>query len=335
VYLLVELYVVILNVVFVTARVEEPPVSIPRSVLFIVLNAFQVTLTFALFYRTAFRLDPGQAIAKSFQVFGTVGLPNGSDKGSYLVAFQIALNFVLLAIFLTSIIGQAQLLKKRGGPTRRNRQRIDQATRGQQTRKLMTLWTGIVALFTALLFFATVMNAYFLYTTEIATSRAWLAPVQAEIDRRLSPNGQLNFSIQYGNTGKEPALGFVAQEDIGFIAAPNPTQNLYAVFPQTTLKNVCARTHAVDGAGTIYPSGLHDYTYFVYAAATPAELPDISKIVKGAKAIFIHGCFAYKTFGIERKSEYCFLRLPKIDPETKEMTFKFVRCPYGNDIHEP
>jgi len=39
------------------------------------------------------------------------------------------------------------------------------------------------------------------------------------------------------------------------------------------------------------------------------------------------GCFAYKTFGIERKSEYCFLALPKFNVKTKHTVFDFVGCP--------
>jgi hypothetical protein len=170
--------------------------------------------------------------------------------------------------------------------------------------------------------------------TLVTSTRAWLAPAQAEMESKSIPTGKLDFSIQYGNVGKEPALGFVAQEDIDFVVAPNSTQSLYAIFPKSTLKDVCARTHAVDGAGTIYPSGLRDYTYFVYATAASSQLPIISDVVNGTKSVFIHGCFAYKTFGVESKSEYCFLRLPKVDPDTKAITFRFVRCPYGNDTHE-
>ena len=67
-------------------------------------------VTFALYYRIVLSLDPGAAVASSFQVFGTVGHPvNDSGHGSYyyLVALQIALDFVFIAILLASFVGQA------------------------------------------------------------------------------------------------------------------------------------------------------------------------------------------------------------------------------------
>jgi hypothetical protein len=91
-YLLTEMYLALLNVVFVRTLPDQRPISIPRSLLLLILNAFQIIATFALYYRIVLSLDPGAAIASSFQVFGTVGHPvNDSGHGSYLVALQIAL----------------------------------------------------------------------------------------------------------------------------------------------------------------------------------------------------------------------------------------------------
>jgi hypothetical protein len=107
-YLLAEMYLALLNVVFVRTLPNERPISIPRSLLLLILNAFQIIVTFALYYRIVLSLDPGAAIASSFQVFGTVGHPaRDSGHGSYLVALQIALDFVFIAILLASFVGQA------------------------------------------------------------------------------------------------------------------------------------------------------------------------------------------------------------------------------------
>jgi hypothetical protein len=171
--------------------------------------------------------------------------------------------------------------------------------------------------------------------TMVATTRAWLTPSHAEIDSDQLRTGQVRFSIKYGNVGREPATGFVAQEEFDFVPAPRADQTLYATFPQSTIKNICARTLIAEGAGVIYPSGISDYTYTVVAIADANQLTKIPKVLDGSLAIFIHGCFAYKTFNVERKSEYCFLRLPTLDADTKQLNFRFVRCPYGNDIHEP
>jgi hypothetical protein len=85
-----------------------PARCLATALLLLILNAFQIIATFALYYRIVLSLDPGAAIASSFQVFGTVGHPvNDSGHGSYLVALQIALDFVFIAILLASFVGQA------------------------------------------------------------------------------------------------------------------------------------------------------------------------------------------------------------------------------------
>lgn len=159
-----------------------------------------------------------------------------------------------------------------------------------------------------------------LYQTMVATTRAWITPFHAELDNDLISSGTFKFSIRYGNVGKEPALDFVAQQEIGSVVSPH-NQSLYEVFPPETITDICALTHAAEGAGVIYPSGLQDYTYTV--TETSDEFRQISSAVASAtRAAFIHGCFAYTTFGVERKSEYCFLRLPRNDlPQAAYLRF--------------
>jgi hypothetical protein len=108
-YLLAELYVAILNIVLIgTATPDERPLSIPRSLILAILNVLQITLTFALYYRATLNLDPGPAIAGSFQVFGTVGtpIPPETKDGSYVVALQLALDFVFIVLFLGALVSQ-------------------------------------------------------------------------------------------------------------------------------------------------------------------------------------------------------------------------------------
>ena len=172
-----------------------------------------------------------------------------------------------------------------------------------------------------------------LYQTMVATTRAWVTPFRAQVDSDLIPNGTFKFSIKYGNVGKEPALSFVAQQEIGSAPSTNQ-QSLYEVFPSETITDICAKTHASEGAGVIYPSGLQDYTYTV--SETSDKTRQIAPgVANGTKAPFIHGCFAYTTFGVERKSEYCFLGLPRSDPLPRKLAYDFVRCPFGNSIIEP
>jgi hypothetical protein len=165
----------------------------------------------------------------------------------------------------------------------------------------------------------------------IATSRAWLAPRVATFAKELSLHQPWSITVAYGNVGKEPGLGFVAQEDFGSVGVPKPSESWYSVFPKTTLKDVCARTTASDEGLTIYPSGPIDHRYGVSGNLDAFDITQ--DILDGTKVMFIHGCFAYRTVGTPHKSEYCFLLVPLGDSKNKTQTFSSVSCIYGNNAN--
>lgn len=178
---------------------------------------------------------------------------------------------------------------------------------------------------------ATLILAYIAWNTDktlhdtlVAANRAWLAPIEARMLGQPTLGVPLTYDIIYGNVGKEPALGFVAQEDVGIIDVPPPLTTLYSVFPKTLLRDICSRTKEADDSPARYPSALRDYIYRV----STEQIRITQEILDGSKAIYVNGCFAYKTFGRERKSEYCFIFLPA--SASGERTFRSVSCPYGN-----
>jgi hypothetical protein len=125
----------------------------------------------------------------------------------------------------------------------------------------------------------------------ILANRAWLTPVGLALDEELQTGGPLNYTVTFGNVGKEPAIDFVAQEDWGIVDNPRG-DSLYKIFPRSTLKDVCRRTGASASGGIQYPSGLRDYKYRVSTTA----LEITRDVERGAKVVFINGCFAYRTF---------------------------------------
>ena len=73
----------------------------------------------------------------------------------------------------------------------------------------------------------------------------------------------------------------------------------------------------------MYPSGPMDYDF----GSSTDELPITSDIMSGKEILYIEGCFAYKTFEREHKSQYCFMLVPKgSDPKQ----WKFADCIRGN-----
>jgi hypothetical protein len=164
----------------------------------------------------------------------------------------------------------------------------------------------------------------------IASSRAWLAPRNAFFIKELGLNQPWSITVIYGNVGKEPALGFAAQEDFGSVEIPKLNESWFSVFPKSTLGDVCGRFNASDGGLTIYPSGPTDHSYSVSGDRSTFDVT--TEILQGTRVMFMHGCFAYKTVGPPpHKSECCFLFIPDIDPKTGQKTYRSISCMYGNN----
>lgn len=76
------------------------PYSVYRSILLFIFNASEVILTFAICYRW---FDVSDPIKRSLLVFGTAGYP---EQAIGPAAFQIGVDFLLVAIFLSTIIAR-------------------------------------------------------------------------------------------------------------------------------------------------------------------------------------------------------------------------------------
>jgi len=75
-----------------------------------------------------------------------------------------------------------------------------------------------------------------LHDTLVAANRAWVTPAAAFLVDAPTVGKTVRYRVQYGNSGKEPATGFVAQEDAGIIDAPTPQDTLYTILPKTNSK---------------------------------------------------------------------------------------------------
>ena len=100
-YLLATNIIILLNVLFLK-KLLGPPASDERSLLLFFLNVIQVVLTFAIFYRCKLSISVGKALFKTLLVFGTIGSVDGAET---IVGFQIATDFLLLAVFLAFFVG--------------------------------------------------------------------------------------------------------------------------------------------------------------------------------------------------------------------------------------
>lgn len=115
-YFLCGILINLFSIVFVGKLDVYPPTpSIERSLLLFGINVIQVITIFAIFYRTQFCQSPLIAIINSTLVFGTLGHPLGNNFiGGYIVATQIIVDFVLLAVFLSAFVGSLNAFKRKG-----------------------------------------------------------------------------------------------------------------------------------------------------------------------------------------------------------------------------
>ena len=87
--------------------VAASPKSVERSLLLFIFNVAELLIAFAIFYRGWFGLRVLEAIKNAILVFGTIGFRKDEivDTSS-IVSVQIVLDFLLLAVFLATLIGR-------------------------------------------------------------------------------------------------------------------------------------------------------------------------------------------------------------------------------------
>jgi hypothetical protein len=100
-YLLAEMYLSLLNIVFVGTLKQDRKISVGRSLLLLMFNAAQLVLSFAVFYKVFFHKGVRDAVYTSVKVFSTLGAP---EHARTLVTLQVALGFIFLTVLLAKFL---------------------------------------------------------------------------------------------------------------------------------------------------------------------------------------------------------------------------------------
>jgi len=107
IYFLGSIIVHLLNVVLVDHKVFGGVSSPERSLILFILNVAQVVLIFAIFYRLELSEELEgwrNALVDALLVLGTVAVPFPL-KARSIAAVQVAIDFMLLAVFLAHFVG--------------------------------------------------------------------------------------------------------------------------------------------------------------------------------------------------------------------------------------
>lgn len=135
------------------------------------------------------------------------------------------------------------------------------------------------------------------------SERAWVGPRDAKFAGSLSANNAAEISIEYQNTGREPALSFIYDTRI-VVGTPQDFDN--GKLGREIAADV-VRCRALDDreniGSMVFPTtGFSSYTLNV---AVAKEFID-DAVLKGDKILFLQGCFVYLTFETPRHTAFCY-----------------------------
>jgi hypothetical protein len=133
----------------------------------------------------------------------------------------------------------------------------------------------------------------------VAAQRAWVGPQNASFAAEPKVGNDIDATIQYLNTGREPATGFSYALDPFAVAEQSPQFGARV----TPFMTKCFQTKEITPGQVVYAStGFSSYSLNSKIAK---ELVD-ADVVSGKKSIVIQGCFIYFTEQAVRHSFFCY-----------------------------
>jgi hypothetical protein len=148
-------------------------------------------------------------------------------------------------------------------------------------------------------------------TTSLA-QRAWVGPVDANLTGGLTVGQGVKIDIQYGNTGREPGVQFVAIGTFKVFPLAEWNNGAAAASIAQTGKDCMASRMTVEAPTQVaFPSaGFASYHMHVDSASegTPAgeRITASDTLVKGDEIIAFRGCFTYHSIFQLHHTAFCF-----------------------------
>jgi hypothetical protein len=145
----------------------------------------------------------------------------------------------------------------------------------------------------------------------IAAGRAWVGPRAAKITSAIEIGKPIELSIEYANTGREPALDFAYSTD--YFISSDAEEQRGTTFAKTTLamQNCRAKDDLKQGQ-VVFPST----GFSAYNLSLTIDKAMDQETIDGQKTLLVQGCFLYRTFNVVRHSYFCyFYRAQKTKPD--------------------
>jgi len=146
----------------------------------------------------------------------------------------------------------------------------------------------------------------------VASERAWLGPRNAKSTGAPTIDKDLPIVVEYGNTGREPAIDEISDTDV-FTATQEDDNAGKVVRRVEDFIGKCKMTWKPGEAFVVYPNiGISAANYNLTRIVDKSLVDE--DVVSGVKTIFLSGCFVYKTTETIHRSWFCyFYRAGKTD----------------------
>lgn len=160
--------------------------------------------------------------------------------------------------------------------------------------------------------------------SQIATEeadRAWLAPMDEEMDVTPKVGEDWSVTVHIRNVGKEPALNFKYALDIR-TPSGNPDQ-LESGKIQLPTNDTCARVSPSQDGTVMYTE--HEYSQYRLILMGKQ---DQNAVLSKTTTLVSVGCLGYRTFEKSRVAAFCFYLRPPDPPQHAD--WHWCLCPKGN-----
>jgi hypothetical protein len=136
----------------------------------------------------------------------------------------------------------------------------------------------------------------------IASERAWVGPRNAKIDGAIEIGKSVDISIEYANTGHEPAQNFFSSVE-GFMETDQDEKSGSSLKKMMTFFESCQKSRNNIVGQVVFPtSGFSAYN--LGAKLNPENVTQ--EFIDGKTTLIVQGCFLYESFSAFRHTYFCY-----------------------------
>jgi hypothetical protein len=136
----------------------------------------------------------------------------------------------------------------------------------------------------------------------VLAQRAWVGPTIAKVVGTPEIGKPLKISIQYANSGREPALNFIYAADVLAATAADEANGALTAKVNAAFRG-CKEATTLRAGQVVFPTVAN--TANTLSVTTNDKFVD-QAIIDGETTIVIDGCLVYKSFDVIRHSYFCY-----------------------------